>query len=419
MSATPFRSQSQFVNLLRLLTHGVVDTSTGQSFDAFAKTVDARRLREVVQDPESGATVVWRRQSDEIVKSWSGNRIFPNLTIVRPHRVKIDDPLTPLLPEPSPQFLELLSEVKKLVSRIARSHGQSFGGFATAQLEKKLTSSSVAGACWLFSWAVRHTDWSTQDAFRNDRSEGTEGLRSLIRQISQRIAQYNVQGTTGFATVRFPSDGFEFEARGLAQAGVVTDIYKYSRALRDGANDRSSWIAEDSEICDLVKAAQRIMALPGDGSVNVGAEDAKLGWLRELLSRHPNDRFLVFTESLQTCEALQNALGSASRLLVGSMTKSDRYRAVADLCNPRMNARVLVATSAADEGLDLQVASKVIHWDLSSSPATLMQRNGRVARLGQVSDVTAYYLILAGTHEQRRDDALQARFASLGIVDEA
>jgi hypothetical protein len=47
-----------------------------------------------------------------------------------------------------------------------------------------------------------------------------------------------------------------------------------------------------------------------------------------------------------------------------------------------------------------------------------MQRNGRVARLGQVADVTAYYLIIKGTHEERRDKALQERFNRLGIHDE-
>ena len=42
-----------------------------------------------------------------------------------------------------------------------------------------------------------------------------------------------------------------------------------------------------------------------------------------------------------------------------------------------------------------------------------------MARLGQVTDVVAYYLILAGTHEERRDSALQAKFADMGINDEA
>jgi hypothetical protein len=155
MSATPFRSSAQFVNLLRLLTHGVErsDSSTFSAFDTYA---DASELCRMVQDEQIAASVVWRRQSDEGVRSWSGKRIFPNLTVKRPHQVSNSDSDTPRLPPPSDQFLGILSRVKTLVAGIARAHGQGFGGFAIAQLEKKLTSSSIAGACWLFSWAVTH-----------------------------------------------------------------------------------------------------------------------------------------------------------------------------------------------------------------------------------------------------------------------
>ncbi|MDB5334911.1 MAG: hypothetical protein JWN70_530 [Planctomycetaceae bacterium] len=417
MSATPFRSDPQFVNLLRLLTNGV-DRPEGTKIKAFDAGIQASSLRSLVQDEKVAASVVWRRQSDEGVRSWSGDRIFPNLTVVRPHLKASDDPDTPHLPQPSDQFLELLSRVKAAVKSIARAHGQSFGGFATAQLEKKLTSSSIAGACWLFSWAVRHCQWSTQDTFKNDKRPGTERLRALIRRISQRIAQYDPQSKAAHATVRFPSDRFEFDAKSLAQSGMVDDIYRYSKTIRENSEESGRWEADQTEISLLVELAENLIDL-GLSVEHGGAEDAKLAWLNELLRRHPDDRFLLFTESLQTCETLQSALGSTCRLLVGSLSKADRNQAVADLRNPRMNARVLVATSAADEGFDLQVASKVVHWDLSSSPATLMQRNGRVARLGQVTDVIAYYLILMGTHEERRDSTLQAKFAEMGIDDEA
>ena len=50
--------------------------------------------------------------------------------------------------------------------------------------------------------------------------DGTEGLRRLIRKISQRIAGYNPLSTTGHTTVRFPSDGFEFEATSQKIADV-------------------------------------------------------------------------------------------------------------------------------------------------------------------------------------------------------
>ncbi len=417
MCATPFRSQPQFVNLLRLLTHGVTRPGSDKPFNAYDSQVLAPDLRALLQHHEAAASVVWRRQSDDIVRSWSGNRIFPNLNIVRPHKVNVQNSLTPHLPAPSRQFLEILAQVKATVSAIAAAHEQHFGGFATAQLEKKLTSSSVAGACWLFSWAVRHSKWDTQEAFKNDKGEGTEGLRRLIRLISQRIASFNNKAT--YATVRFPSENFEFEATSLSRAGYVDAIQKYSAAMREKASEDSQWIADQTEVASLVALAENLLDLQRSGGENVGAEDAKLKWLNELLTRNPNDRFLLFTESLQTCEALQSALGSTCRQLIGSMSKALRNQAVADLQNPRMNARVLVATSAADEGFDLQIASKVIHWDLSSSPATLMQRNGRVARLGQQVDVTAYYLILTGTHEQLRDNALQTKFAELGIDDEA
>lgn len=417
MSATPFRSQAQFVKLLRLLTHGVTRPGAAEAFNAYDAAVRATELRGILQDQGAAASVVWRRQSDDSVRSWSGSRIFPNLTIVRPHNVADDDPNTPKLPAPSGQFLALLSEVKDTVNAIAAAHGQRFGGFATAQLEKKLTSSSVAGACWLFSWAVRHLHWATQEDYKGDKGEGTEGLRVLIRSISQRIASYSPG--TPHSTVRFPSENFEFPASSLARAGVVLDIQRYSKEVREKSTDDGNWVAEQPEVVALVRLSNALLDLQGRGGDKVGAEDAKLKWLQELLRRYPDDRFLLFTESLQTCEALESLLGTVCRKLVGSMSPGARQEAVADLVNPRTNARVLVATSAADEGFDLQVACKVIHWDLSSSPATLMQRNGRVARLGQVADVTAYYLILTGTHEQLRDSALQAKFAELGIDDEA
>jgi superfamily II DNA or RNA helicase len=418
MSATPFRSRSQFVNLLRLLTDGV-PRPDGSRFKAFDAGVNAEQLRSVLQDEKAAATVAWRRQSDEGVRSWTGKRIFPNLTIVRPHLATEGDPTTPQLPAPSSQFLALLTQVKSTVARIAKNHGQSFGGFAIAQLEKKLTSSSIAGACTLFTWAVRRCEWATQDEYKKDKRTGTEGLRRLLRLISQRIAQGNPQARGKHATVSFPSHNFKFEADAVAPVGYLDGIREYSKKLRDDDSETGQWVADDSEICELVSLSERLLGVAPEGETVEGAQDTKLRWLNDMLGRYPDSRFILFTESLQTCDTLKNALVSRCAVLDGSMSKPQRLDAVEALRDPEGTVRVLVATSAADEGIDLQVASKVIHWDLSSSPATLMQRNGRAARLGQVQDVVAYYLILRGTHEHKRDSSLREKFAELGIDDEA
>jgi len=138
-----------------------------------------------------------------------------------------------------------------------------------------------------------------------------------------------------------------------------------------------------------------------------------------MLDDYPDSRFLVFTEILQTCEIITKALPGISDKLTGSMGDSEREKVVRRFRGEdKSSIRVLVATSAADEGFDFQVANRVVHWDLSSSPAVLMQRNGRVARLGQVSDVVAYYLMMTETHEARREEILHAKFDQLGIADE-
>lgn len=390
MSATPFRSKPQFVNLLRLLTH------QSAIENAFSLEVNEAQLVSKLKE-KSSATVIWRHQDN--VFNWSNERLFPNLSIERP----------PL--QASPEYLEVISDVRETVKRIYHDHGENFGGFAIAQLEKRLTSSSLAGACWIFRWCVRHLTWQTQEIYRKDTSFSTNNLRKLIKEISQKLAAYDQKG---HETVEFPSDNFKFDAKAISQKGQIKEIYDFSKKLND---EDDSFIAEPEEIEELTELALRLLNSSGIDD-STGVENAKLNWLNEMLERYPSSRFLVFTESLQTCEIITKALPKISQKLTGSLNLSAREKVVADFRNPKNPVRVLVATSAADEGFDFQVANKVVHWDLSSSPAVLMQRNGRVARLGQISDVTAYYLIIADTHEERRDRALYERFKALGIKDE-
>ena len=57
---------------------------------------------------------------------------------------------------------------------------------------------------------------------------------------------------------------------------------------------------------------------------------------------------------------------------------------------------VLVATDVASEGLDLQAAGVVVHYDLPWSPVRLDQRNGRIHRIGQKREqVRAIYFVPA------------------------
>ncbi|WP_448562903.1 helicase-related protein [Trichothermofontia sp.] len=193
-------------------------------------------------------------------------------------------------------------------------------------------------------------------------------------------------------------------------------IYRFNEYLRKRNDDNNRFIASQDEIVELTDLALKLLDFSSSRE-DGGVENTKLTWLKEMLDEHPRSRFLVFTEILQTCEIITKALPRIADKLTGSMSASERERVVRKFRGvERSNMRVFVATSTADE--DFQVANRVIHWDLSPSPAVLMQRNGRVARLGQISDVTAYYLIMEGTHEEQRGMALHQRFNDLGIQDE-
>lgn len=395
MSATPFRSRPQFVNLLRLLTHEKVFEN------AYSSDVVQENMVEELKKPDSPVAVVWRQQED--VHNWSEGRLFPNLTIERPSI------------EATEEYLSVINDICNAMKRISSAHGRQLRGFAIRQLEIRLTSSALAAACAIFRWCVRHQKWSTKDEYKNDQMAGTEKLRTLIREISRKIASYE-RGSDGSCTsVEFLSDRFTFDGNSISQPkSKIPELFEFNKKLREGIDEKDDFIATPEEVIELADLSSRLLDFSNDGA---GVENAKLNWLRGMLENEPASKFLVFTESLQTCEIITKVLAGKSVKLTGGMNETEREEAVRDF-RKKQSIRVMVATSAADEGFDFQVANRVVHWDLSPSPAILMQRNGRVARLGQVSDVVAYYLIIKGTHEQRRNDALLARFGELGIFDE-
>jgi hypothetical protein len=400
MSATPFRSRAQFINLLKLLHH-----SSEEPGRSFSPTMNEAALVRCFKGSDSSSMIVWRQQED--VRSWRDQRLFPNLNVK-----------TEYLPT-SQEYLDHIKKIVKAVRTAHRRRNKSYGGFAIRQLEMRLTSSSVAAACWIFRWCVAHQSWKTKEEFRKDDSLATQRLRQLIVMISQRLCEINQRTDTKHSDVAFPGDGFTFEAKRISHGGKVDQIYDFFVSAQGAADEDDVLFTADADnIVDLVQLAIDLMALSGDQGTLGGVENAKLRWLSDKLEQNPTSRFLVFTESLQTCEIVQRSLSGRCEKLTGVMGASDRDRAVRRFRNPSNDVRVLVATSAADEGFDFQVADHVIHWDLSPSPAVLMQRNGRVARLGQIVDVQAYYLVMEGTHEQRRMLALQERFTNLGITDE-
>ena len=111
-----------------------------------------------------------------------------------------------------------------------------------------------------------------------------------------------------------------------------------------------------------------------------------------------DERLVVFTEYMASLEYLRARLrqryGEGDWLLsfYGGMNDNERDAVKRDFNDPRSDARVLIATDAAGEGLNLQRAARyLLHWDIPWNPGRMEQRNGRLDRHGQERDVHIFH----------------------------
>ncbi|HET7631388.1 MAG TPA: helicase-related protein [Gemmatimonadaceae bacterium] len=143
--------------------------------------------------------------------------------------------------------------------------------------------------------------------------------------------------------------------------------------------------------------------------------DSKLtAFMRALRTATDDGRpCLVFSEFTDTVEYLRDALfptyGAGVACYTGdggSVYEDGTWRRVSkEAITERLanrEVRVLVCSDAASEGLNLQVASALVNYDLPWNPARVEQRIGRVDRIGQnASDIRVVNLVLADSVDER------------------
>lgn len=129
------------------------------------------------------------------------------------------------------------------------------------------------------------------------------------------------------------------------------------------------------------------------------ADESKLHALKRLLSR-AREPAIVFTEYRDTLQRIGSVLPHVESVqLHGGLTPHQRTDALRRFT--RGDARLLLATDAASEGLNLhQRCRLVVNLELPWTPLRLEQRAGRIDRIGQEQRVHAVHLVAAGTCEE-------------------
>ena len=101
----------------------------------------------------------------------------------------------------------------------------------------------------------------------------------------------------------------------------------------------------------------------------------------------------------------------------GGMLRDER-RKVEELFKQDKNVRILIATDAAGEGINLQRAHLMVNYDLPWNPNRLEQRFGRIHRIGQTEVCHLWNLVSKETREgmvfQRLFEKLEEEREALG-----
>ena len=159
----------------------------------------------------------------------------------------------------------------------------------------------------------------------------------------------------------------------------------------------AGWLVDlDADYAVLREIRERIKDITPE-------DDDKLQTLRQFLDRPEvaSGKVLIFSEAETTVEYLYNELNPSGRdpaiaRLTGSTRDSaqDIIRRFAPIANaasngrrPRNEIRVLLATDIVSEGQNLQDCARVVNYDLHWNPVRLIQRFGRVDRIGTEHDV--------------------------------
>jgi Fanconi anemia group M protein len=169
--------------------------------------------------------------------------------------------------------------------------------------------------------------------------------------------------------------------------GIVPTRKYFERLNREAQSKKGSKAARSLVADDHVKAAMTL-------SNRLDEMHPKLGALKDVvaqqLARKPDSRIIVFTNYRDTAEVVKNTLntmqgiraekfvGQAKRDGQKGLSQREQVQLVTDFVSGTYN--VIVATSVAEEGLDIPATDMVVFYEPIPSAIRSIQREGRTGR---------------------------------------
>ena len=311
-----------------------------------------------------------RRMKEEMVR-FNGERIFPPRDSKTVHY--------PLRQGPN-QEQDLYDQVTHYCETHfdrAKLHNRSSAGLAMSILQRRLASSTFA----MLKSLGRRLEKLTMLL---------ENLEAgLIDELGLDLQQSKLPGVD----VRDVKTGDEEETIDGMEEGEYQD-----EEIAGATDSRTA-----AELQLEIEEVERLVVLARQ--VYNQKHESKFERLWESLAEYPDTKVLIFTEFRDTLEFLISRLegkgvtGKIAKIHGGMDYKDRDYQA--EFFRKHDGARIMVATDAAGEGINLQFCWLLVNYDIPWNPARLEQRMGRVHRYKQTHRVLLLNMVSQNTREGR------------------
>jgi ERCC4-related helicase len=342
-----------------LLLSATPHTGKEQSFRSLISYIDPLK---VAQDQELTRDIVDEvmiRRGKETIFDDNGERIFPNRDV---QTVRVD------MTAPEMDFYDAVTEYVRTIYNRSEVLNAPVVGFAMALMQKRLVSSIGA-------------------------IEST-----LQRRLSGLLEEDEVD--------------LSRDARSYLEG---EDLEEDDQIEAEKELERVT-VTADAALHDELKALRHLLDMAGRITVDSKARKVRR-FIQSLLEEEPDEKVLLFTEYRDT---LDYVLGLCEdepwydeiMVIHGDVDKEDRTD-IEDEFNYG-ERRLLFATDAASEGIDLQKSCHVmINYELPWNPNRLEQRIGRIHRYGQEREVKVWNFQFDGTREAEIFELLQEKVENI------
>jgi superfamily II DNA or RNA helicase len=362
-----------------------------EDFQLFMSLLDSDRFYGKFRDGahKVDVTDLMRRMVKEDMLRFDGTRLFPERRAYTTN-YKLSDSEAAL-------YAAVTDYVKEEMNRADQLDGQRKGtvGFALTALQRRLASSPEA----IY-----------------------QSLKRRRHKLARRVEEEKLRQRGQSLAETINPNGFNISAE---------DIWESDDAL--SPDDYENF---EEAVVDQATAAQTIQELEAEIIILEGLEeqarqvvhsgqDRKWDELSKLLQNTPEmhdvdgrqRKLIIFTEHRDTLNYLsvkiRGLIGNEESVVVihGGVKREER-RKVQELFRNDPAVRVLIATDAAGEGVNLQNANLMVNYDLPWNPNRLEQRFGRIHRIGQTEVCHLWNMV---ANETREGDVFQRLFEKLEV----